>query len=301
MLGCHRCFPGWVRNFVSRPLVSIVLPVYNGMPFLREALECALGQTYTNLEIVVIENNSSDGTAEYLQSVSDPRLRVVYRTATQPAPENWTEAITASRGDFVKLICADDLITPDAIEVQVAALMAYPGVVLAACRRQIIDDRGDVLKESHGLGRLSGRISGEKAVRDCLLAGTNVLGEPAAVLMNGPLVRAAMPWHPEWPYMIDVATYADVLRSGDAVCAREVLASFRVSANSWSSQLISQQPIQFRGWRDGVIASGQVPFSRLDRLVSEANLRVRTLGRRAYFKKVARRAARHAATGPSTG
>jgi glycosyltransferase involved in cell wall biosynthesis len=270
-------------------LVSIVIPVYNGMPFLRDALDCALGQTYANLEIVVIENNSADGTAEYLQGVADDRLRVVYRTSTQPAAENWTQAVSESRGDFVKLMCADDLIALTAIEQQVSALLAYPGSVLAACRRRIIDDRGEVLKESHGLGRLSGRISGEKAVRDCLLAGTNVLGEPAAVLMSGPLVRAAMPWHPEWPYMIDVATYADVLRSGDAVCSRDVLASFRVSANSWSSQLLTQQPIQFRGWRDGVIASGQVPFSRLDRLVSEANLRVRTLGRRAYFRKVARR------------
>jgi glycosyltransferase involved in cell wall biosynthesis len=281
---------------VSTPLVSIVIPVYNGMPFLRDALDCALGQTYANLEIVVIENNSADGTAEYLQGVADDRLRVVYRTSTQPAAENWTQAVSESRGDFVKLMCADDLIALTAIEQQVSALLAHPGSVLAACRRRIIDDRGDELKESHGLGRLSGRISGEKAVRDCLLAGTNVLGEPAAVLMNGPLVRAAMPWHPEWPYMIDVATYADVLRSGDAVCEREVLASFRVSANSWSSQLLTQQPIQFRGWRDGVIASGQVPFSRLDRLVSEANLRVRTLGRRAYFRKVARRAAASSAS-----
>ena len=274
---------------MNSPLASIVIPVYNGMPYLRDALECALTQTYSNLEIVVIENHSTDGTAEYLHSTNEPRLRVVYRTSTQPAAENWTQAIAESRGDFVKLMCADDLISSDAISLQVASLMSQAGAVLAACRRRIIDDRGDVLKESHGLGRLSGRVSGAEAVRACLLAGTNVLGEPAAVLMSGPLVRAAMPWHPEWPYMIDVATYADVLRSGDAVCSRDVLASFRVSANSWSSQLLTQQPIQFRGWRDGVIASGQVPFSRLDRLVSEANLRVRTLGRRAYFRKVARR------------
>lgn len=281
---------------MSTPLVSIVIPVYNGMPFLRDALECALGQSYENLEIVVIENNSSDGTSAYLASISDPRLRVVYRDSTQPAAENWTQAINESRGDFVKLMCADDLIASDAIDVQVAALLAHPGAVLAASRRRIIDDRGDVLKESHGLGRLSGRISGEKVVRDCLLAGTNVLGEPAAVLMDGPAVRAAMPWRPEWPYMIDVATYADVLRSGDAVCQREVLASFRISANSWSSQLLTQQPIQFRGWRDGVITSGQMPFSRLDRLMSEANLWARTLGRRAYFRKVARRAAASSAS-----
>jgi len=282
------------------PLASIVIPVYNGMSFIREALESALAQTYTNLEIVVIENFSTDGTAEWLQGINEPRLRVVYRTSTQPAAENWTQAINESQGEFVKLMCADDLIAPEAIERQVAALQGNPGAVLAACRRRVIDDRGDVLKESHGLGRLTGRVSGEQVVRDCLLAGTNVLGEPAAVLMNGPLVRAAMPWHPTWPYMIDVATYADVLRSGDAMCDREVLASFRISAASWSSQLLAQQPIQFRGWREDVIASGQVPFRRLDRLVSEANLRVRTLGRRAYFKKVARRTARLATTGPST-
>ncbi len=282
---------------MTSPLVSIVIPVYNGMPYLRDALSCAISQTYGNLEIVVIENNSADGTSEWLRSVSDPRLRVVYRTSTQPAAENWTQAVAESRGDFVKLMCADDLIAPHAIETQVADLQAHPRAVLAACRRRVIDDRDVVLKTSHGLGRMSGSVEGSKAVRGILRSGTNLLGEPAAVLMNGPLVRAAMPWHPEWPYVIDVATYVDVLKHGDAFCEREVMASFRISPSSWTSQLLGEQPRHFRGWREELVASGKVRFSGVDRIVSEVNLRSKTFARGLYIKRVARRAARSTSTG----
>jgi hypothetical protein len=163
---------------------------------------------------------------------------------------------------------------------------------MAASRRRIIDAEGEVLKTSHGLGSLRGPVDGTRAVRDCMLAGTNTLGEPAAVLFDGDAIRAAMPWPSTWPYMIDMATYANVLRGGGVFCDPAILASFRVSAGSWSSSLLDQQPIQFRGWRDAVAASGQVPFSRLDRVRSELALRARTIARRVYFTRVARKAAK---------
>lgn len=270
------------------PLVSIVMPVYNGMPYVREAVASALAQTYDPIEVVVIENHSSDGTAEWLATRSDPRLRVVARDNTQSAADNWTQAITESRGRYVKLVCADDTIEPNAVSVQVRALQSSPGTVLAASKRRIVDGQGSTMKQAHGLSGLSGVVSGADAVRACCLAGTNLLGEPAAVLFDGPLVRAVMPWSDEWPYMIDLATYTDVLRSGSVVCDPEVLATFRVSASSWSSELLDQQPVQFRGWRDSVLASGFVRFSALDRLRSAAALKARTLGRRMYFRKVAK-------------
>ena len=151
-------------------LVSIVIPVYNGMPFLVEAVGSALAQDYPDIEVVVVENHSSDDGAAWLRSVEDPRLRVVFRDSTQPAAANWTQAVAESSGQFVKLMCADDLITRDAISRQVALLRANPAAVLAASRRRIIDERGEVLKASHGLGRLRGAVSGTDAVRDCLLA-----------------------------------------------------------------------------------------------------------------------------------
>ena len=274
------------------PLASVVIPVYNGMPYLKEAVDSALAQDYAPLEVIVIENGSNDGGAEYLGQLADPRLRVVDREVTQTAPDNWTQAIGESRGDFVKLMCADDLIEPRAVSRQIAALRENPSAVMAASRRRVIDASGGVLRERHGLGSLRGRVEGREALRHCCLAGTNTLGEPAAVLFDGQAIRAAMPWRATWPYMIDLATYAEVLRHGDVVCDPDVLASFRVSATSWSSELLDQQPAQFRGWRDDVTRSGVVPFSRIDRVRAEFALRARTAARRVYFRRVARAASR---------
>lgn len=275
----------------SRPLASIVIPVYNGMPFLIEAVLSALAQDYAPLEVVVVENNSSDGSAEWLRAQSDERLRVVYREATQPAGDNWTQAVLESTGDYVKLMCADDLIEPTAVGLQVRQILDHANVVMAASKRRIIDMDGSVMKSSHGLGSRSGVLDGRKALRDCLLAGTNTLGEPAAVMFDGPSIRSAMPWVATWPYMIDVATYAKVLSLGEVFCDRSVLASFRVSPDSWSSTLLELQPVQFRGWRDEVVRQQVVSFSAADRIRSEGALRLRTFARKRYFARVARRAA----------
>lgn len=274
---------------MSAPLASIVIPVYNGLPYLREALASALAQDYPNLEVVVVENASTDATAQWLREVEDPRLRVVYREQTQPAGDNWTQATAESRGEFVKLMCADDLVAPNALTRQVATLQASPAAVLAAARRRVIDGTGRTLRPSHGLNHLAGLVPAAQVLRDCCLAGTNTLGEPAAVLFRGPAVRAAMPWDGRWPYMIDVATYAKVLGSGAAVCDHAVLATFRVSGTSWSSSLIGQQRTQFRGWRDALLGDGTIEFSTVDRVRSEAALAARTAGRRAHFWLAARR------------
>lgn len=286
---------------MNQPLVSIVIPVYNGMPYLVECVESALSQTYPEIEVIVVENHSDDGSAEWLREQGDPRLRVVYRDSTQPAPENWTQAIEESSGRFVKLMCADDLIRSDTVATQVAELVAHPEAVMAASRRRIIDPQGKSMKDKHGLGTMSGVVDGLVALRNCCLSGTNPFGEPAAVMFDGERIRAAMPWRSRWPYMIDVATYAELLRDGAVVCDQSVLASFRVTATSWSSTLLDQQPIQFRAWRDDMIAAGIVRFSTVDRMRSELSIRGRALGRKAYFWRVARAAKRQKpATPPAT-
>ena len=276
----------------DQPLVSIVIPVYNGMPYLAEAVGSALAQDYAPLEIVVIENASTDGTRAWLEEHADPRVRVVYRDTTQSAGENWTQAIQESRGDYVKLVCADDLVVPGAVSQQVAAIRAAPNALMAASRRRIIDGNGKVLKATHGLSSLRGNVDGRIALRDCLMTGGNVIGEPAAVLFDGAAIREVMPWDGRWPYAIDVATYARLLVRGSIVCQQDVLASFRVSPSSWSSQLLDDRERQFRGWRDSVVASGEVRFSSWDNLRAAVNLKVRGLARRVYFRRVARAAAK---------
>ena len=267
------------------PKVSIVIPVYNGMPYVQGAVESALAQNYPNVEVVVIDNFSSDGTTEWLKSLSNDNLRVVFRDSTQPSAANWTQAVNAGSGEFLKLLCADDLLDQDIVEDQVRLFEKYPSAVIAASKRRIIDSHGNVRKKQHGLNGFRVLESGESALKKCLIAGTNLLGEPGSVMFRADVVKRVMPWPTDWPYLTDLAIYADVMRFGQVVSNFKVQASFRVSAHSWSASLLEQQPAQFTQWKKHEIERGFVSLSPWQEVHARVNLKARTIGRKIYFAR----------------
>lgn len=97
---------------VSDPRVSIVVPVYNCERFIGEALGSALAQTYADLEVVVVDNSSTDRTAEVIARWKDPRLRVLANATNIGAARNWDRAAAEARGRYIKLLCADDVLYP---------------------------------------------------------------------------------------------------------------------------------------------------------------------------------------------
>lgn len=272
-----------------RPKVSIVIPVYNGLPYLPFAVESALAQTYDNTEIIVVDNTSQDGTTQWLKGLDYPKVTVVYRNALQSAAENWTQATDLATGRYLKLLCADDLLDPDIVSSQVAILENNPKAAMAACRRSIINSEGKTLIKHHGLTGLSEYENGAEALRKCLIAGTNLIGEAAAVLFRSELIKAAMPWHSRWPYVTDLATYARVLRQGDLVTDKRVQASFRIAVTSWSASLLNQQEEQFREWQGDELATGFVHLTRWERTRSRTNLKVRTFARKLFFMREAKK------------
>ena len=267
------------------PKVSIVIPVHNGMPYIMEALRSALEQDYENLEVLVVDNASQDGTTQWLKSQKDPRLSVIYRDELQPSTQNWTQAIQLATGTYTKLLCADDLLDPDITRTQAQLFEMNPGSVIAASRRRIIDSNGIVRKKQHGLNGFRELESGESALKKCLIAGTNLLGEPGSVMFRSELVKDVMPWPSEWPYLTDLAIYADVMRFGPVACNFKVQSSFRVSAHSWSASLLGQQSAQFSQWKRHELDRGFVSLSPWEEGHARLNLKARTIGRRIYFAR----------------
>lgn len=99
-------------------LVSIVIPTYNRIEFLKQAISSALEQTYSNIEIVVVDNCSDDDTFEILKPIiqSEDRIKL-YRNDTNIGPvRNWLKGVELSSGKFCKLLFSDDLIDPKFIE-----------------------------------------------------------------------------------------------------------------------------------------------------------------------------------------
>lgn len=102
-------------NIYTSPLVSVLMPAYNHAPYVRAAVESVLGQTYGNLELVVIDDASMDETWEVLQSFEDARLRRYRHDANQGAHATLNEALGLARGEFVAIINSDDVFAPDRI------------------------------------------------------------------------------------------------------------------------------------------------------------------------------------------
>ena len=197
-----------------------------------------LGQTFTDFELVVSDHSSTDGTWEALQPfAADPRVRLSRLAPGGGGPANFNAVTDLATGEFIKLVCGDDLLSPDSLAEQVAALEARPAAVMAASPRDVIDAAGTPVLRNRGLAGLRGEVNGADAIRKTVLAGTNIFGEPASVLFRRSVLVDAGGWDGRFPYLIDQATYCAVLIRGNLVAVPRSLAAFRVSPSQWSVRL----------------------------------------------------------------
>ncbi|HEX6702439.1 MAG TPA: glycosyltransferase [Gaiellaceae bacterium] len=175
------------------PLVSICVPAYNADRWVAAALESALAQTYSNFELVLADNASTDATVEIARSLGDPRIRIETSTVTIGAVANHNRAIRLSRGAFVKFLHADDLLLPECVEEMVALALDDPRIGLVFAPREVLlEDASDpewaekfARPHEHfdGLERIN---DGRRLFSQLVDAGfdENWIGEPSAVLLT---------------------------------------------------------------------------------------------------------------------
>lgn len=134
-----------MSNF-SRPLVTIGIPTYNrAAKKLRSALQCAVSQTYGNLEIVVSDNCSTDNTEEVVSSFADPRIRYIRQAENIGAHNNFNFCVKEARGAYFLLFHDDDLIDADFVEACMNAVDDDITLGIIRTGTRLIDGEGKVL------------------------------------------------------------------------------------------------------------------------------------------------------------
>jgi glycosyltransferase involved in cell wall biosynthesis len=127
------------------PLVSVIIPVYNGEKTIRETIESVLIQTLCDIEVIVINDGSQDATLEIVEQLQDTRLQVFsYPNAGSSASRNRGIALASS--EYISFIDADDLWTTDKLEAQFKALEANPQAAVAYSWSDFIDESGHFLR-----------------------------------------------------------------------------------------------------------------------------------------------------------
>lgn len=131
----------------SNHKVSIGLPVYNGEDFIAEAIQSVLDQTYDNIELVICDNGSTDGTASICRQFADQSDKIFYYRyeENRGAAWNYNQTFQLSTGDYFRWLAADDYLAPELVERSVAVLDERPEVVLAFTAVVDIDADGNRL------------------------------------------------------------------------------------------------------------------------------------------------------------
>lgn len=127
---------------------TIAIPTRNRENYLREALDSALRQTYPNVEVIVSDNCSDDGTAAYLASINDPRVVVLRQPTNLGMIGNWEACLERATGEYFLLLSDDDTLEPDAIQSLVSAIEGAEDpdkVAFAYGRCLVIDQHGDAI------------------------------------------------------------------------------------------------------------------------------------------------------------
>lgn len=276
----------------ASPLVSVVIPSYNGGPFIAQAVRSVLDQTLGDLELVIVDDASTDDTLEIVGRVADERVRVLTTETNVGAGANWNRAVRAARGRYLKLLCQDDVLAPRCIERQVAAFASDGGAAttLVCVRRLIIDERGRTLTQRGFARRVSGTVLGPAAARLLIRSGGNPIGEPSAVLFRREDALRVGLFNEAAEFVIDIDMWLRLLAMGALHVIPEPLAGFRISTGSWSAALAGKQTRQYCALARRVGRDPRLAVPRRDVISGCVAARLLGIVRRALYAQARRRA-----------
>lgn len=215
----------------SDPRVSVLIPTFNYARFLPETLNSVLCQDLRDIEVVVVDDASTDETPSVMQTLAtrDPRITFIRHERNLGMVENWNWCLGRARGAYVKYLFADDRLSrPDSLRRMAEMLDAHPQAVLATCAREIMDEHSQRTNVVRPLGRRARIFSGDSIRARCTDRDAkfiNPVGEPSAVMFRRSV--AARGFDPAFRQLVDIEMWLHLLAHGDLVYLPEPLCSFR--------------------------------------------------------------------------
>jgi glycosyltransferase involved in cell wall biosynthesis len=132
---------------LKRPRITVILPVYNGEGWLRQCVQSVLNQTFTDFELLVGDDASTDRSRAIVGGFSDPRIRLYTSDANVGLFANLNRLLRKAKAPLIRFLCQDDALEPFAAKEEVAYFEAHPEIVLSICQAMELDQHGNVIDE----------------------------------------------------------------------------------------------------------------------------------------------------------
>jgi hypothetical protein len=133
-------------NGASTPRVTVFVPVHNREGYVGDAIRSVLTQTYTDFELLLVDDGSTDASVEVMRGFADPRIRIVENAENLGIPRTRNRGLELARGELIALLDSDDCMLPERLERQVAFLDEHPDYAQVGAWCRMMDDAGRPLK-----------------------------------------------------------------------------------------------------------------------------------------------------------
>lgn len=129
------------------PKISIILPTYNGKKYLKQSVESIFAQTYTNWELILVDDCSTDGTDTIVDQCvqADSRVRSIHNKENKKLPKSLNIGFSMAKGEYFTWTSDDNIYMPDALAIMMDYLDSHPDIYMVCCNMQIIDENGNVI------------------------------------------------------------------------------------------------------------------------------------------------------------
>lgn len=133
---------------MSKLKFTFVVPVHNGMPYIKECIEGILNQEYQKFDVVILENFSDDGTTEYLSSIKNDKIKIYSSHRLLSIEENWARIVTVPKQEYMVFACADDFHYPNYLSEIIKLIEKYPDASLYRTHFNVIDSDSEITGKS---------------------------------------------------------------------------------------------------------------------------------------------------------
>jgi glycosyltransferase involved in cell wall biosynthesis len=240
---------------MENSLVSICIPIYNGQKFLETCLDSAIGQTYRNIEIIIVDDCSTDNTLDIVDKyvAKDSRVKLFRNEKNIGLVANWNRCIELSAGEWIKFLFQDDVLTSNCIEVMIKAL-AVNDKIIASGRRLILDKSLDEATKKYSINEtltferlgiisnspvyISPRKIASLAVKNI---STNFIGEPTVIMFKKEVVEQLGTFNPDIVQICDLEYFLRIACNYGVKYIPQPLTYFRVHKGSASTSNISKR------------------------------------------------------------
>lgn len=246
-------------------LVSICIPTFNGAQFLEEALLSITNQTYTNIEVIISDDGSSDDSLQIVEKFKkkSPFPVFIYNHPPSGIGANWNNCISKSNGEYIKFLFQDDILMPDCIEVMVNILKGNRNLGMVACKRTIIIENkenkwtlnwlskyGD-LQQNLNLPPERVNIIGSEIFKykEFCKDPFNKIGEPTAIMFRKNIIDKTGLFRTDLKQILDLEFYYRVLKLYKIAISNENLVEFRLHPGQASQDKSTNHKEEYRIFR----------------------------------------------------